>query len=269
MAASDSVLTRASVPGARRRIGELLTLRWRPTADLAVVGLSWLLVVASLSAATFVATTTNGIAYFLLYAVLGATVFGFALPVVWITLVRRRPLADLGLTTRRWRASLGLQLVFAAVLFPQTLLPARLPPPAQLVPIVALVLAMGLFEVVFWRGWVQLRLEEAFGFVPALVLGAALYAAYHVGYGMSVQEMGALFWVGVMYGAAFRITKSVLILWPLFQPMGQFFWMTRDGLTLPLEATLGFLDVLAAMAAVIWWVGRRRRRMALVAGTTS
>ena len=235
-------------------------LRWHLSADLAVVAASWVLVVCSLWAATYVATAANGIQYFLFYAVLGATGFGFALPVGWMVFVRRRPLADLGITTRHWRWSLVLQLAFAAVQFQQTLLHAALPPLAQLVPIVSLVLAIGLFEAVFWRGWVHARLEEAFGFVPALLLGSGLYAAYHVGYGMSFSEMGFLFWIGVQYAITFRLTGSVLILWPFFQPMGQLFWMTRDGLPLPLEATLGFVDVLAVMATIVWWVHRRERR---------
>ena len=267
MATASGVLTRLPHPSAggvrhtiRAAAGEVFALRWRPSLDLAVVAASWALVVASLSAATYIATAANGIQYFLFYAVLGATGFGFALPVGWMVYVRRRPLADLGLTTRRWRWSLSLQLAFAAVQYQQTLAHATLPPLAQLLPIISLVLAIGLFEAVFWRGWVHARLEEAFGFLPALAIGSALYAAYHIGYGMSLSEMGFLFGIGAMYAVAFRLTGSVLVLWPFFQPMGQLFWMTRDGLPLPLEATLGFIDVLALMATIIWWVRRRRRR---------
>jgi membrane protease YdiL (CAAX protease family) len=260
MATRVSTVRATPAQGVRHILRELCAVRWRPNADLAAVGISWVLVVASLSAATFTATGANGIPYFLLYAVLGATVFGFGLPVAWMALVRHRPLADLGLTTWHWKISLVLQVVFAAVQFRQTLASAEVPPLVQLVPVVSLVLAIGLFEAVFWRGWVLLRLEEAFGLIPAMLVGSALYAAYHVGYGMSVQDMGFLFGIGVMYAAAFRLTRSVLILVPFFQPMGQLYWMLHDGLgaVLPLEATLGFVDVLAAMATIAWWVERRR-----------
>jgi hypothetical protein len=171
----SSTLRTTPTGGVRQLLEELLAVRWRPNPDLAAVGLSWVLVVASLSAATFIATGANGILYFLLYGVLGATVFGFGLPVAWMTLVRRRPITDLGLTTRHWKISLALQLVFAAVQFRQTLASAELPPLMQLAPVLSLVLAIGLFEAVFWRGWVLLRLEEAFGLMPAVLLGSALY----------------------------------------------------------------------------------------------
>lgn len=41
----------------------------------------------------------------------------------------------------------------------------------------------------------MLRLEEAFGIIPAIVLGSASYAAYHIGYGMPTGEMVFLFFI--------------------------------------------------------------------------
>ena len=92
---------------------------------------------------------------------------------------------------------------------------------SDLVPLIALALAIGFFEALFWRGWVQLRLEEAFGLIPALILGSALYALYHIGYGMPASEMVFLFFIGLMFAIVFRLTKNIFILWPLFQPMGR------------------------------------------------
>jgi hypothetical protein len=46
---------------------------------------------------------------------------------------------------------------------------ARHPTLASLLPLAALSLTIGFFEAVFWRGWVLLRLEEAFGLVPTLI----------------------------------------------------------------------------------------------------
>ena len=125
---------------------------------------------------------------------------------------------------------------------------------------VALSLAIGLFEAIFWRGWVLLRLEEAFGFLPALILGSALYAAYHIGYGMPASEMVFLFFIGVMYAIAFRITKNVFMLWPVFQPMGQLVTLIKDGLSLPLLAGLGFIEVLILMWFLIWLAALYQRK---------
>src|SRR6185436_18127969 len=106
----------------------------------------------------------------------------------WTTVIRKRPIAELGITTRWLGVSIVLQLIFAAFQYIGTLAKARLPSVEELLPLVALALAIGFFEAVFWRGWVLLRLEEAFGIIPAVLLGSALYAAYHIVYGMSASE---------------------------------------------------------------------------------
>ena len=101
-----------------------------------------------------------------------------------------------------------------------------------------------------------LRLEEAFGVIPAVILGSLLYALYHIGYGMPSSEIMFLFWVGVLYAVAFRLTKSIFILWPLFQPIGQLTTLIRDGLQLALLAAVGFLEVLVVMLVLVWLADR-------------
>ena len=164
---------------------QVLSLRWKPNKDLAVVALSWLLVVGSLFTATVIVGSNvwGGMAYFALYAVVGALLFGVGLPLYWMVIVRRRPLSDLGFTTRWLGLSLVLQMVFAALQFMGTLAKAQIPPFEEFLPLIALALCIGFFEAVFWRGWVLLRLEESFGTIPAILLGSALYAGYHIGYG--------------------------------------------------------------------------------------
>ncbi len=238
-----------------------VAVRFRLSRDLAAVALSWLLVVGCLATATFVFTAANGIGYFLLYAVLGAGLVGVGVPLYWTVVVRRRPVADLGITRRRLWLSLALQGVFAALLAASgAYRGVTVPEFGQLLPLVGLALAIGFFEAVFWRGWVLLRLEESFGFIPALLLGSLLYAAYHIGYGMGAGEMAFLFFIGIMYAVAFRLTRSVFILWPVFQPMGQLATLFKDGLELPTIAILGFVEVLALMFVLVWLAERYYRR---------
>jgi membrane protease YdiL (CAAX protease family) len=243
-------------------IKQVFTLRWKPDRDLAAVAVSWLLVVGTLYTANVIVGPYlgGGLPYFLLYAVVTATLFGIGIPLFWMVIVRQRPLADLGITTRWLGLSVVLQSVFVAILYLGTLAKVELPPLEQLVPLIALTLAIGLFEAIFWRGWVLLRLEESFGLIPAILLGSLLYAAYHIGYAMSIDEMVFLFFIGVMFAVAFRLTKSIFILWPVFQPTGQLVTLIKDGLTLPLISTLGFVEVLIAMWALIWLAGRYHRQ---------
>jgi hypothetical protein len=105
-----------------------------------------------------------------------------------------------------------------------------------------------------------LRLEGAFGIIPAVVLGSALYAAYHIGYGMPASEMVFLFFIGIMFAVVFRLTKNVFILWPVFQPMGQLITLISDKLTLPLLASLGFIEVLILMLVLVWLASRHQRK---------
>jgi len=233
---------------------QVFTLRWKPGKDLAVVALSWILVVASLYTATVIVgdKVWGGMAYFTLYAVVGATLFGIGLPLYWMTVVQKRPLSDLGITTRGLGLSIILQLIFSALQFSGTLAKTQMPSFATVLPLVALALCIGFFEAIFWRGWVLLRLEESFGMIPAILIGSALYAAYHIGYGMPSSEMFFLFFIGIMFAVVFRLTKNIFILWPLFQPMGQLITLIKDGLTLPVAASLGFIDALALMFVLIW-----------------
>jgi uncharacterized protein len=194
---------------------------------------------------------SGGIPYFLLYAVLAALLFGVGIPVGWIVLYRKRPLSDLGITKKNLGISIALQLLFALIVIPGGFSNLSFPGWKQIIPLIGLALTIGLFEAIFWRGWVLMRLEESFGFIPAALLGSALYAAYHVGYAMPISEMLFLFLIGLMYAVAFRLTRSIFILWPVFQPAGQLITLIKDGLNLPILATLGFVEVLIAMIVMI------------------
>ena len=239
----------------------LLAMRWKPSKDLMAVAVSWLLVVGALYSATVVGpNAAGGLAYFALYAILAATVFGLGIPLYWTVAIRKRPISELGLTTRRIWLSLGLQVVFAALQFFGAYRDLKIPALAELIPLVALSLAIAFFEAVFWRGWVLFRLEDAFGLLPAILVGSALYAAYHIGYGMPFSEISFLFVIGLMYAIAFRLTGSVFILWPIFQPMGQLVTLMRDGLPLPLLAALGFFEVLIVMWVLVWLAARSYKK---------
>jgi len=237
---------------------QVFSIRWKPSKDLAVVALSWLLVVGALYTATVIVgdKVWGGMAYFALYAVVGATLFGIGIPLYWMVVIRQRPLTDLGLTSRGLGLSIALQLVFAALQFAGAYRGLQIPAWESLLPLIALALTIGFFEAIFWRGWVLLRLEECFGVIPAIVIGSILYSAYHIGYGMPASEMVFLFFIGVMYAVAFRITKNIFMLWPIFQPMGQLVTLIKDGLSLPLLASLGFFEALILMWVLVWLANR-------------
>jgi len=199
----------------------------------------------------------------------GGMLLGVAGPVVYTVWLRRRPLASLGLGAHRLRSALALGLLFAAVQAATMFWGYQLPAPVGWVPLLVLALTVGLFEAVFFRGFVQGRLEASFGTGPAVAGAAVLYAIYHVGYGMGVGDMGFLLALGVVYAVAYRLTSNVLVLWPLLTPLGGWFSSMEAGdFQLPWASIAGFADVLGLMALVIWLAYKRQRRRALAQGGT-
>jgi hypothetical protein len=49
----------------------------------------------------------------------------------------------------------------------------------------------------------------------------------------------------------FRLTKNIMVLWPFYTPVGGLFTTLNDRLTMPFEATYGFLLTLGLMVGII------------------
>ena len=192
-----------------------------------------------------------------------ALLIGVVGSVIYTTWIRRRPLASLGIGPQNLRSTLRLGLLLAAVQFSITLWGYDLPEPIDWVPLLVMAITVGLFEAIFFRGFIQGRLEASFGVAPAVLGAAALYALYHVGYGMDVDEMVFLFGLGVVYAIAYRLIENVLVLWPLLIPLGSFYAQLDSGDLvgeLPWASIAGFGDVLVVMALVVWFAHRSERR---------
>ena len=227
--------------------------------DVRVVLLLYVGVVTALYVAFQLFTVERTLGLFLCYA--GGLILGVVGPVIYTVWIRGRPLADLGLTRKNWRNAVGLGLILGGVQFFLTLYGYQLPAPVDWVPLLAMALMVGLFEAIFFRGFVQTRLSASFGPIPGAVAAAALYALYHVGYGMGAEEMVFLFGLGLLYGIAYACVKNVLVLWPVLIPIGSFYNnLQSGGIDLPWAAIAGFVDVMAIMFAAIWLAHRRERR---------
>jgi membrane protease YdiL (CAAX protease family) len=185
---------------------------------------------------------------------------GVAFPVLYTVLVRHRSLADLGLTADQLVPSLLLGLLLGWDTYRNTIATQNMTWSRGMVPLVTMAMTVGLFEAIFFRGWLQLRFEEAFGMVPGLVLAALCYGLYHVGYGMTWQEILFLFGLGLVFAAVFRVTKNIAVLWPFYTPVGGLYSNLSEGLTLPFEATYGFALTLGLMLAVLVVATRLRAR---------
>jgi membrane protease YdiL (CAAX protease family) len=245
----------ALIPGLR----PAFTYRATDGRDLFVIGVLYIAVVGLFRLAFTVFTTDNILWLFLSFAF--GLIIGVVGPIVYQVWMRGRDLRSLGLGFHHLRATLTLGLVFAAIQFTSTLWGYDLPAAVDWVPLLVMSLVVGLFEAVFFRGFIQSRLEASFGVIPAVGGAALLYALYHVGYGMGADEMWFLFGLGVVYAIVYRLTTNLLVLWPLLTPLGAFFNNIQTGdIELPWESILGFADVAIVMAVAVWLAHRHIRK---------
>lgn len=249
-------------------VSEFFELRFEPSWELGVVIISWFLVVGGLYTAFQVFTTRRVALNFIMYGPVSLLVFGTLLPLIFNSVVKGRPLSDIGVTGRSWLPSIALGLGLGVNTYLNTVASTDLPALNNLIPLVTMSLTVGLFEAIFFRGWIQLRLENAFGAIPAIILGAAFYAFYHFGYGMTMSEVWFLFTLGLQFALAFRITKNVLVLWPFYTWIGGLYTNLEEGLVLPLEATYGFIIVLVFMLVSIVLVWKRNHGRSILSITS-
>lgn len=237
-------------------------LRWRPVGhDLGrLLGL-YGACIALFYLAFQIFTVDNVPGLFLSFG--AGLVLGVAGPAVHVIIGQGRTLADLGLTHDRLPETLVLAVILASVQAALTLPTVSFGAPTEWLPLLVMALVVGLFEAVFFRAYVMAILEPMFGTLPAVAASAAMYALYHIGYGMGGEEMVFLFGLGIVYAVVFAVARNILVLWPLLTPVGGFFATVKAGdITLPMEAILGFGDVFGLMLLAVFLVPRWQRRHA-------
>ena len=250
-----AVLVAATTPAVR---GLLWSRRPADVVDLAVVAGLYVTIVALFRLAFVVFTVDNVPGLFLAFA--GGLLLGVGGPVIYSTFFRRRSLRSLGLGTHALRPTLTLAAVFGGIQFIIMFWGYALPTPVDWVPLLVLSLTVGLFEAIFFRGFVQGRLEDSFGTSAGVVGAAILYSLYHVGYGMAGGELVFLFGLGIVYAIAYRLVDNILVLWPLLTPIGAFFNNLEGGdIVMPWASIAGFADVLMVMALIIGLAARHER----------
>jgi uncharacterized protein len=147
-------LALATAPYARAHAAGLTWLRLTADwGDLLAIALLYLPVVAAFRLAMVGFGNDRPIALFLAYA--AGMVLGGAGPILYTVWMRHRPLDDLGIGTRHWRATVALGLALAAVQSGLTLWRYPFPVASAWAPLLAMSLAVGLFEAIFFRGFVQ------------------------------------------------------------------------------------------------------------------
>ena len=234
-----------------KEVLDFFKLRFEPSSELVVLVVSWIAVVTGLYLAFRIVTTSNVALNFILYGPVSMLLLGTIVPLTYTVKVKKSNLRELGVSKKYWLHSLAIGLILGINTYLNTLANLQLPPIENLIPLGVMALTVGLFEALFFRGWMQLGFDRAFGAIPGIVLGAAFYSLYHIGYGMEWHELWFLFTLGLQFALAFRLTKNIMILWPLYTWIGGMYSNLSDGLVLPFEATFGFVIILVMMLGSI------------------
>ena len=152
--------------------------------------------------------------YFIFYNLLYGLVFSFLVPLYCLYKENGTP-ASAGMKKpgrRQWIVlfvfvvcSTGGQLIpkmAAGEQIPWHLLP---------VGIVPLIMTI-FFEEFLFRGFVQSRIEQQYGWEPAILLSGAMFSLYHTGYPgfRSMEDLLLLFAVGLGFAAAYRLSDNNL-----------------------------------------------------------
>jgi membrane protease YdiL (CAAX protease family) len=249
---------------------EASRFRWQPTQH------TWVAVGTGLLAFAFSASLLlfepGSVPAQLIHNGLIYVVCGAAIPWSYTISVERETPAALGLKRERWVLSLILSLVVAGLFVPMLFFEGDL---ASVgwgnVAKASFVLAGagGLFELFLYYGFIHLRLEKAFGTIPAILLTSAIYVLWHVGTQLPLEPdplyaVWKLFWVGVMYQSVFSLTRNLLVIWPLFLAVGVMLDFAVnigavENVVGDLPWAVGAVAVMAAVGVALTLVSRRNR----------
>lgn len=222
----------------------------RETATALVTGCA--VIGLSLAMLLFDGARLELFANIILRDVLMVLLIGFCFPLYYVTAPQRQNLRFMGITTLKLKRSLIISIVLALVLLAVFIKESAAPPGFNYYALCAVVyiFAAGVFEVVFFYGFLRCYFEKAFGVIPAIILTAAFYSLHHAGF---QPEFGKLFWVGVMYTAVFYTTRNLAVVFPFFWAVGALWDVlvnSSAGLALRNTTTLIIgLALLAFMAA--------------------
>lgn len=228
---------------------EFLGFKWKISWDLFVVLIVYLILVAVLYIDFQIVTFNKLFANFVLFS-LSLLLIEVITPMVYHRVIKKRPLNQLGITEKYWLSSLlmGFILGLISILF---FLKLSNVSPINELPLLIISLTVGLSETIFFRGWMQLRLDDAFGAIPSIFIGAVFYALYHICYGVEINQIWVFFILGVIFALIFRLTRNILILWPFFAWTGSFYTMIGKNLIPPNWIIYSYLMIIAVIILFI------------------
>jgi membrane protease YdiL (CAAX protease family) len=195
-----------------------MLVRFAPDRRLAIAALVFVVAVAANAAAWSV---EHSLARVALYHGLFALGVCIVMP-TWYHVHRLGlPLAEMGLTLRRWPRDLAVGAGLATLTVAPRIGEVAVPATAALACLVAAMAFSTLYEEVLFRGFLQTTVERALGMLPALLLSGLAFSLYHVGMDAHYRRfdvLAGMTLVGTLFAFGFRLTGSVLTSYTLNLP---------------------------------------------------
>ncbi len=199
-----------------------LAVRWKPAEETWVaLGFGLLAILLSAAMLPFGREARLLPVGILLRDVLMVLGCGLVLPTWYVLLKKRGSWRDLGLSGDNLWPSLAVGAATGLFISLGLIFSERRPAlDVSTARALVALLAPGVFEAVLYYGFLQTAFAKAFGRLPAIVLGAALYSLHHIGFQLPWEadpagKLWELFLVGVMMQSVTSITGNPLTYFPL------------------------------------------------------
>ena len=195
--------------------------------------------------------------FFIVFIVVGHLFLNTLIPAYVVIHMGGEGLSGLGITTHNLIKSIVISIILAVTGSYQLVNVAKDFGDVDLLPHL-IFNGLVLWEVLFVYGWLQLRFEKAFGYILAPILSALCFCFYHVG-SFDPAEILPLFFVGLVFGVAFGITRNIFLLTPIA-------WSVSSGMGSMMGGFIGGWDdvliysvVVAVQIFILWKVNSSSR----------
>lgn len=224
---------------------------WQPEADTRIAALTLL----GFSLCYYAGAAVNGI-----FLWIGILFFGTLIPLWTVLRKRGEPLAGLGITGKHLVLSLVLSLILGAGSAYQLMALAT----EQGVGIAAHLAAnfLVLWEPFFVFGWLYLRWERAFGWLPAIVLTGLGFVLQHLG-SVPLAAAAGFGIFAIMFASVFALVRNLAVLWPLFYPVASGIGTLQAGFAMGWADAAISAVLLLAQLAIFWRIARSARGRSL------
>ena len=227
----------------------LKAFTWQPEADTFIA----LFTLLAFSLCYYAGTSINSI-----FLWCGILVFGTFIP-LWTVLHRRgESLERLGITRKFLVTSLIVSFVLGAGSAFQLITLANASNANIASHLVANFLV--LWEPFFVFGWLYLRWERAFGWLPAIALTGLGFTIQHLG-SVPLAAAAGFGVFAIMFAVVFALVRNLVVLWPLFYPVASGIGTLQAGFVMGWDDAGISAILLVLQLLIFWWVATKPRSL--------